>query len=49
VEHFTNQKRKFLGNDDFDFHDKKKVSIFKLTIRRRMVVENAFKKFCFEY
>jgi hypothetical protein len=48
VEHFTKSKRKFVGNDDFTFHDKKKVSTFKPVKRRRMVGENAL-KFCFKY
>jgi hypothetical protein len=37
------KKRKFLGNDDFDFHDKKKVSIFKLIKEGEWLVEMLLK------
>jgi hypothetical protein len=43
VEHFTKSKKEIPGNDDFDFHDKKKVSIFKLIKEGEWLVEMLLK------
>jgi hypothetical protein len=45
VEAFTNQKKEFLGDDDFNFPRQKKVSAFKL-IKEGEWLEKSFKIFC---